>query len=245
VLDFFLGDFDRRLVDLDVFVTVDGERGQIFENRLHVERRALFKSELRDLRLADRTYVQLVDRLVEALREQSVDDFLADFSGKAAADDVLWHLTWPEAGNFGVSAIAICDPAPSRGDLFGGDIDDQLARAIGVENRSVLVIVSCFGLIVLLLGFSRFRFAFEGAAGTQDFTFRARSPMLRPRAENEENTAPFGRWSASLNGTGDSRKGQTGKTEIEYQGTGIRKADTNQKWGGQTTGAMPVHCSAI
>jgi len=73
----------------------------------------------------------------------------------------------------------------------------------------VLMVVSCFGVIVFVLGFSRFRFAFEGAAGTQDCTFRARSPMLRPRAENEGNTAPFGRWNASLNGTGVSRKGQT------------------------------------
>jgi hypothetical protein len=41
----------------------------------------------------------------------------------------------------------------------------------------VLVVVSCFGVIVLVLGFSRFRFAFEGAAGTQDCTFRARSSI--------------------------------------------------------------------
>ena len=35
-------------------------------------------------------------------------------------------------------------------DLFGGNIDDQFAGAIGVQNRAVLVVVSCFGVIVLL-----------------------------------------------------------------------------------------------
>jgi hypothetical protein len=33
------------------------------------------------------------------------------------------------------------------------------------------VVVSCFGVIVFVLGFSRFRFAFEGAAGSQRISF--------------------------------------------------------------------------
>ena len=107
VLELFVGDFDRWLVDLDVFVAVDGEGGNELEDGFDVERRALFKRELGDLRLADGTDVQLADTLVEALGEHGVDDFLADFGGEAAADDGLRHLAGTEAGDFGVFAVAV------------------------------------------------------------------------------------------------------------------------------------------
>ena len=40
-----------------------------------------------------------------------------------------------------------------------------------LKDQTVLVVGSCFSVILFLLGFSRFRFAFEGAAGAQDSTF--------------------------------------------------------------------------
>jgi hypothetical protein len=39
------------------------------------------------------------------------------------------------------------------------------------------VLVGFPGVIVFVLGIGRFGFAFEGAAGTQRFTFRARAPI--------------------------------------------------------------------
>src|SRR5208282_760043 len=116
-----------------------------------------------DLRLADGTNVELVDTFVEALGKQAVDDFLANFSSKTAADDGFRHLSGAEAGNLGVFPIVGGDFAEGRGYFVGGDIDDQFTGAIGVQNRAVLLVVRSFGVIVFVLGFSRFRFAFEGA----------------------------------------------------------------------------------
>ena len=130
-----------------------------------------------DLRLADGAKAELVDCLVEALGEQSVDDFLADFGGETAENDGFRNLASAEAGDFGVFAIAGGDVAPGPGDVFSRNIDDQLTGAFGIENRAVRVVVGFFGVVVLVLGVSRFGFAFEGAAGTQRFTFRARAPI--------------------------------------------------------------------
>ena len=175
MLELFFSDFDRWLVDLDVLVAIDGESRNEFEDRFHVQRGSVFDGEIGDLRLADGTNVQVGDRFVEALREQAVDDFLANFSGEAAADDGFRHFAGAEAGNLGVLAVVGCDFAISRGDFIGGHVDDQFAGAFGIEDgtvgMAVLVVVSCFSVIVFLLGFSRFGFAFEGAAGAQDCTF--------------------------------------------------------------------------
>ena len=64
-----------------------------------------------------------------------------------------------------------------RGNVFGRDIDHQLTGTFGIENRAVGVLVGFPGVIVFVLGIGRFGFAFEGAAGTQRFTFRARAPI--------------------------------------------------------------------
>ena len=85
--------------------------------------------------------VQLVDTFVEALREQTVDDFLANFSSEAAADNGFRHFAGAEAGNLGVFAIVGCDFAESLGHFVGGDIDYQFTGAIGIQNRAVLVVV--------------------------------------------------------------------------------------------------------
>jgi len=85
------------------------------------------------------------------------------------------HLAGAETGNLGVLPVVGSDFAKSRSDFIGGHVDDQLTSAIGIEDgtvgMAVLVVVSCFSVILFLLGFSRFRFAFECAAGAQDSTF--------------------------------------------------------------------------
>ena len=105
MLELFFGDFDRGLIDLDVFVAIDGESGKELEDGFDVQRRAVFDGKLGDLRLADGTNAQLGDGLVEALGEQGVDDFFPDFSGEAAADDGFRHFAGAETGNFGVFAV--------------------------------------------------------------------------------------------------------------------------------------------
>ena len=57
VLELLLSDFDGGLVDLDVFVAVDGEGGKDFEDGLGVERTFVFESQLSDFGLADGTKV--------------------------------------------------------------------------------------------------------------------------------------------------------------------------------------------
>ena len=104
------------------------------------------------------------DRFVEALGEQAVDDFLADFGGKSAQNDGFRHLAGAEAGNLGVFPVVGGDVAPGLGDLFGRDVDDQLAGALGVQSRAVLVVVRLLRRDRVVLRVSRFRFVFEGAA---------------------------------------------------------------------------------
>src|ERR1700733_5497172 len=116
VLELFFGNFDRRLVDLDVFVAVDGESRNELEDRFRMQRSSIFDGEIGDLRLADKANVELADCFVKALRKQAVDDFLANLSGEAAADDGFRHLAGAKAGNFGVLAIVGGDFAKSRGD---------------------------------------------------------------------------------------------------------------------------------
>lgn len=47
-----------------------------------------------------------------------------------------------EAGDLGVSAVLAGDPAVDRGNLFGGNIDDQFAGALRVQDGPVLMIVA-------------------------------------------------------------------------------------------------------
>ena len=53
VVELFVRDLGRRLVDLDVLVAVDGEGGKDFEDGLGVQRADLRRGEVGDLRLAD------------------------------------------------------------------------------------------------------------------------------------------------------------------------------------------------
>ncbi len=55
------------------------------EDRLHVQRLAFFHGQLGHLRLADGLHAQLAHRLVEALRQQAVDHFLADLGRQSGA----------------------------------------------------------------------------------------------------------------------------------------------------------------
>ncbi len=177
MLELFFGHFDRWLVDRDVLVAFDGEGGKEFEDRLDVERGAVFDGQLGHLRLADGAHAQFADGLVEALGQQAVDDFLADLGGKAAADDRFRHFAGAEAGNLGVFAIVGRDFAVGLGDFFGGNVDHQFAGALGIENRAVLVVVGLLRRDRDRAGVSRFRIAFEGAAGAQHFPSVAHAPI--------------------------------------------------------------------
>ena len=110
-----------------------------------MKRRALFEGKLDHLRLADRANAEFVDRLVEALRKQRVDHFLANLGREPAAHDVLRHLSGTEAGNLGVLAIFAGNVAPGLGHLVGGNIDDEFTSAVGIKNRAVCVFVGFFG----------------------------------------------------------------------------------------------------
>ena len=93
------------------------------------------------------------------------------------ADHVLRHLARTEAGDFGVFEIAVCNPAPRGSDLFGGNIDDQFAGAIGVSKPGRAGGRELLRSDRAGAGFRRVWFAFEGAAGTENCTFRARSSI--------------------------------------------------------------------
>jgi hypothetical protein len=54
--------------------------GDELEDRLHMQRLAVFDGQFGHLRLADRLYAQLENRLVEALRQQAVDHVLANLA---------------------------------------------------------------------------------------------------------------------------------------------------------------------
>ena len=82
---------------------------------------------------------------------------------------------------------------------------------------AVLVVVSCFSLILFLLGFSRFRFAFESAAGAQDstffglcFGFAGCVRRYAATADAEGVTAPLDRVNTPLMVRGFGGRGQTG-----------------------------------
>src|SRR6202044_193337 len=113
VLELFFCHFCGGLGDGDVFIAGDREGWQVFEDCLDVQRRAVFNSQLGDLRLADRANTQVVDGLVEACRQNRVDNFFANLSREAAAHDVLRNFAGTEAGNLGVLAVIRGDGLPS------------------------------------------------------------------------------------------------------------------------------------
>ena len=138
LLELLFRDFDGRLVDGNDLVALDGEVGNVLEDRLHVQRLAVFHGQLRHLRLADGPDAQVAHRLVEALRQQAVDDFLANLGGKAAANDRLRHLAGAEAGNLGIFAVVGGHAAVGLRDLVGGNVEHQFAGAFRVQNRAVV-----------------------------------------------------------------------------------------------------------
>ena len=165
VRELFLGDLDGGLVDGNLFVAFDGEVGQIFEDRLDVQRLAVIDGQLGHLRLADGTDAQFADALVEALGQQAVDDFFADLSGKAAADHGLGHLAGAEAGKLGVLLVVAGHGAEGFRYLFRGNIQHQFAGAFRIQNRPMLMFVVVIVIVafvaVAVLGCTRWGVVFR------------------------------------------------------------------------------------
>ena len=135
-------DFHRRLFYSDRLIALNGELRHKLEDRLYVQRLAVFDGQLGHARLADGLDAQVYDRLVEALRQQAVDHVLADAVGIAAPDDRFRHLAGAEAGDFGVFFVVAGHRPIGRGDLFGGNVQQQFAGAVRVKNRPMLVVVT-------------------------------------------------------------------------------------------------------
>ena len=112
---------------------------------------AVFHRQFGHLRLADGLDAQVAHCLVEALRQQAVDDFLADLAGKAAANHRLRHFAGAEAGNLCVFAVLAGDAAVGLRDLFGGNVEHQFAGALGVQNRAVVVAFVVVAFMVVSL----------------------------------------------------------------------------------------------
>jgi len=146
---------------------------------------SVFDSELSDLRLAHRAHAQLGHSLVEALGQQAVDHVLLDLGGETAFDHRLRHLTGAEAGNLGIFTVVAGHRPVGLRDLFDGNIEHQLAGAIGIKDRAMLMVVtlvivafmamSVVRVIVIVGGLGRVGLGgvFEGVGRAQRFAFRA------------------------------------------------------------------------
>ena len=78
---------------------------------------------------------QFADAVVEALRQQAVDHFLADLACETAAYDRLRDLAGPETGNLRVFPIVAGDVAEGLGYFFGGNVEHQFAGALRIQYR--------------------------------------------------------------------------------------------------------------
>ena len=130
VLEFFVGDFDRRLLDNDSLIALDREVGQILKDGLHMEWLSVVDGQFGHLRLTHRLDAQFLNCLVEALREQTVDNVFADICGKAAADNGIRHFAGTEAGKLCVLLVVANHAPEGLGDLFSGNIQYQFAGSI-------------------------------------------------------------------------------------------------------------------
>ena len=187
VLDLFFGNLDRRLVYNDALIALDGEIGNVFKDGFDVQGRAVFDGQFGHLRLADGLDAEVENSLIEPLGQQALNHVLANLGGKTALEDRIRHLAGAEAGNLGVSAIVPHHGAIGLGNLIGGNVQHQLARAVRVQNRAVLMIVTFVGMVVafvivafvgvVLRGIGRFRVraVFEGVGRTQRFAFQTRA----------------------------------------------------------------------
>ena len=144
-----------------------------------MQRLAVLDGQLSHARLADGLDAQIEDCLVEPLGQQAVDHFFADSVGKAAPNDRLRHLAGAEAGDFGVFPIVSGHRPIGLGDLFGGNVQHQLAGAVGIQNRPLLVIVPFVIVAHWRLGRFGLGVVFDCAGRTQSFAFHA------PRAPNK------------------------------------------------------------
>ncbi len=164
---------------------------------------AVFDREFGHLGLAHGLDAQVAHSLVEALRQQGVDDFLANLARKAAANHRLRHLAGAETGNLGIFAVVGGDAAVGLRDLFGRNVQHQLAGALRVQDRAVLmafVVVTC--MIVTFVSvifvpcacrsFCRFwlKVVFDGVGRTQRFAFQART-------QRADQTCHFGGFPAA------------------------------------------------
>ena len=97
--------------------------------------RSILDGQFRDLGLADRRHAKLADGLAEALRQEAVDDFLANVGREATLDDRLGYFAGTEAGNLGMSLVIARDPAERFGYVFSRNVQDQLAGTVGIQDR--------------------------------------------------------------------------------------------------------------
>ena len=149
MLKLFVGDRSRRLLDNNILVAVDRKRRQILECRLHMKRLAVFNRELRNLRLAHRDHTQIAHALIEALRQKLIDHFLANLAGESLPDNRFRNLARPEPRNARVLLIVARHRAECLGDVFGGNIEHQLARAIRIQHRPMRVFMPMFVRVVV------------------------------------------------------------------------------------------------
>ena len=144
--------------------------------------RAVFDGQLGNLRLPDGLDAEFEDRLVEALRQQAVNYFLANLRGITPHDDRLRHLARAEAGNLGILPVICGHIAKGFGDLFRGNVEHQFAGALRIESRAMRMVV-VMGMVVPSLGSAvkgglagfRLGIVFESGGRTQRIAFRARS----------------------------------------------------------------------
>ena len=145
-----------------------------------MQRLAVFDGELGHLRLAHGLHAQLAHALVEALGKQAVDHFFANLGRETAPDHRLGNLAGAKAGDLGVLLIIPHHSAEGLRDLFGRNVEHQLAGAIRIQNRAVLMVMFVVVFVIMasmrvrLLGRFRMRIVFESVGRTQRFAFRAR-----------------------------------------------------------------------
>ncbi len=89
--------------------------------------------------------MRALDLAAEALGDERLHDFLADFAGEARADQRLGDLAGAEAGDACELLVALDDLAVGLSDLFGGRLDLDLAGEFGVQRGAMLV-----GVIVVV-----------------------------------------------------------------------------------------------
>src|ERR1700733_12118596 len=179
LLKFFVRQFSGGFFDRNVLVALNGESRYVFESSLDVQRLAIFHRKLGNLRLPYGIYTQLAHALVETLRQQAVDDFLADLRGETPADDRLGNFAGTKPGNAGVLLIIPRHIAEGFRYVFGRNVEHQFAGAIRIQNRTVRVCMAVFVIVVMRGDYFRRGGVFDGVSGTQLFLPSGRDKRQR------------------------------------------------------------------